>query len=178
MSEQPITESIESPVPAGRPEVLITTARRSTDESDASPESERERIDSPGKILRIGTMLKRLLGEVRAMELDEASRIRLREIYDMSVGEVSGALSPELRNELARLATPFEQAEPPSAAELQVAKAQLVGWLEGLISGMQAMLFAQESAARRQLDAMRAELVAPPEGGPEMADPRGGGTYL
>ena len=124
-----------------------------------------ETIDHPAKVMRIGTMLKQLLAEVRDTDLDEASRRRLREVYETSVGEVGSALSPDLRDELARLASPFDQAEPPSAVELQIAKAQLVGWLEGLIQGMKAMLMAQQMTAHQQLQAMRGEL-------PPGADPR------
>jgi len=117
-----------------------------------------ETIDHPAKVMRIGTMLKQLLAEVRSTELDEASRQRLREIYETSVHEVGSALSADLREELARLASPFDQAEPPSAGELQIAKAQLVGWLEGLIQGMKAMLLAQQMTAHQQLQSMRGEL--------------------
>ena len=139
-----------------------------------------ETIDHPAKVMRIGTMLKQLLGEVRDTDLDEASRQRLREVYETSVSEVGSALSADLRDELARLASPFDQPEPPSAVELQIAKAQLVGWLEGLIQGMKAMLMAQQMTAHQQLQAMRGEL-------PPGADPRGPhapdtstrhGTYL
>ena len=124
-----------------------------------------ETIDHPAKVMRIGTMLKQLLGEVRDTDLDEASRQRLREVYETSVSEVGSALSADLRDELARLASPFDQPEPPSAVELQIAKAQLVGWLEGLIQGMKAMLMAQQMTAHQQLQAMRGEL-------PPGADPR------
>jgi len=117
-----------------------------------------ETIDHPAKVMRIGTMLKQLLAEVRSTDLDEASRQRLREIYETSVGEVGSALSPDLREELTRLASPFDAAETPSAMELQVAKAQLVGWLEGLIQGMKAMLLAQQMSAHQQLQSMRGEL--------------------
>ncbi len=124
-----------------------------------------ETIDHPAKVMRIGTMLKQLLAEVRSTDLDEASRQRLREIYETSVGEVGSALSPDLREELTRLASPFDEAETPSAMELQVAKAQLVGWLEGLIQGMKAMLLAQQMTAHQQLQSMRGELP------PGAADP-------
>ena len=124
-----------------------------------------ETIDHPAKVMRIGTMLKQLLAEVRDADLDEASRRRLREVYETSVGEVGSALSADLRDELARLASPFDRPEPPSAVELQIAKAQLVGWLEGLIQGMKAMLLAQQMTAHQQLQAMRGEL-------PPGADPR------
>ncbi|MYB04433.1 MAG: DUF2587 domain-containing protein [Acidimicrobiaceae bacterium] len=141
-----------------------------------------ETIDHPAKVMRIGTMLKQLLAEVRSTDLDEASRQRLREIYETSVGEVGSALSPDLRDELARLASPFDQPEPPSAMELQIAKAQLVGWLEGLIQGMKAMLLAQQMTAHQQLQSMRGEL--PPGADPYPRPPQGAdtgsrhGTYL
>ena len=141
-----------------------------------------ETIDHPAKVMRIGTMLKQLLGEVRSTDLDKASRQRLRDIYETSVSEVGSALSSDLREELARLASPFDDAEPPSAVELQIAKAQLVGWLEGLIQGMKAMLLVQQMTAHQQLEAMRGEL--PPGPGP-MHQSRPGtdpgirhGTYL
>ena len=117
-----------------------------------------ETIDHPAKVMRIGTMLKQLLAEVRSTDLDEASRQRLREIYETSVGEVGSALSSDLREELTRLASPFDQPEPPSAVELRIAKAQLVGWLEGLIQGMKAMLLAQQMTAHQQLQSIRGEL--------------------
>ena len=130
---------------------------------EASGEAEiNETIDHPAKVMRIGTMLKQLLGELRSADLDEPSRQRLREIYETSVLEVGSALSSDLREELARLASPFEDPEPPSAVELQIAKAQLVGWLEGLIQGMKAMLLAQQMSARQQLEAMRGELPPGP----------------
>ena len=138
-----------------------------------------EAVESPGKVLRIGSMIKQLLEEVRQADLDEASRTRLREIYETSVHELGAALSPDLRDELARLAHPFEGQETPSGAELRVAKAQLVGWLEGLFHGIQATLFAQQMAARQQLEQMQRQL---PQGGP--GRPRGAeegprpGTYL
>ena len=127
-------------------------------DSAAADDEINETIDHPAKVMRIGTMLKQLLAEVRSTDLDEASRQRLREIYETSVGEVGSALSPDLREELTRLASPFDGAETPSAMELQVAKAQLVGWLEGLIQGMKAMLLAQQMSAHQQLQSMRGEL--------------------
>ena len=141
-----------------------------------------ETIDHPAKVMRIGTMLKQLLAEVRSTDLDEASRQRLREIYETSMGEVGSALSPDLREELTRLASPFDGAETPSAMELQVAKAQLVGWLEGLIQGMKAMLLAQQMTAHQQLQSMRGEL--PPGSDPYQSGYPGSdtgsrhGTYL
>ncbi len=141
-------------------------------------EEAKEAVEEPGRVMRIGAMIKQLLDEVRSAELDEAGRDRLREIYDQSVTELSGALSDDLADELARLASPFGD-QPASAGELRVAQAQLVGWLEGLFHGIQATLFAQQAAARQQLEQMRHQLVqgggAPGQGGDGH---HGAGTYL
>jgi hypothetical protein len=145
-----------------------------------------ESIDSPGKVMRIGSMIKQLLEEVRQTELDEPSRERLREIYDTSITELCSSLSPDLQDELGRLALPFEEATP-SGPELRVAKAQLVGWLEGLFHGIQATLFAQQMAARQQLEQMRGQIgpggqphAGPPPqpGQPGQTDDGRPGTYL
>ena len=116
---------------------------------------EEESITSPAKVMRIGSMVKQLLEEARTAPLDEASRERLAEIYERSVVELSGALSPDLQDELHTLALPFDDGEIPSESELRIAKAQLVGWLEGLFHGIQATLMAQQFAAQRQLQEMR-----------------------
>src|SRR3954452_8603404 len=110
-------------------------------------------IESPAKVLRIGSMTKELLEEVRRAPLDEAGRGRLKEIYETSVRELAEGLSPDLRDELARLPLPFEDGAP-SESELRIAQAQLVGWLEGLFHGIQATLFAQQMQARQQLEQM------------------------
>jgi hypothetical protein len=122
----------------------------------------RESVTEPGKVMRIGSMVKQLLEEVRLAPLDEASRERLAEIYERSVTELSMALSPDLQEELQMLALPFDDDTVPSESELRVAKAQLVGWLEGLFHGIQATLMAQQFAARQQLDQMR-ELPGTPQ---------------
>ena len=114
-----------------------------------------ETVTAPAKVMRIGSMVKQLLEEVRTGALDEASRERLGEIYERSIVELSEALSPDLQDELRNLALPFRDGEIPSDGELRVAKAQLVGWLEGLFHGIQATLFAQQIAARQQLEGMR-----------------------
>ncbi|MGH9276583.1 MAG: bacterial proteasome activator family protein [Acidimicrobiales bacterium] len=130
-------------------------------------------ITSPAKVLRIGAMTKELLEEVRRAPLDEAGRSRLKEIYETSVKELAEVLSPELRDELDRLSSPFET-DSPSDAELRIAQAQLVGWLEGLFHGIQATLFTQQMAARAQLEEMRRRGL-PPGSMPEQPRP---GTYL
>jgi hypothetical protein len=138
-----------------------------------------ETVTEPAKVMRIGSMVKQLLEEVRGSELDLASRERLAEIYERSIVEVSHALSPDLQHELAMLALPFKDGEVPSVAELRIAKAQLVGWLEGLFHGIQATLFAQQLAVRQQLEQMR---QLPPgataPGGQPIDTAERPGTYL
>ena len=145
-------------------------------------EERREAVEEPAKVMRIGSMIKQLLEEVRTAELDGPARGRLKEIYDTSILELGTALSPDLREELHRVTIPFGNDSDPSDAELRVAQAQLVGWLEGLFHGIQATLFAQQMAARNQLEDMRRQLGP---GGTEAArgqvTPEGDarpGTYL
>jgi hypothetical protein len=134
-----------------------------------------ESVSSPAKVMRIGAMIKQLLDEVRSASLDERGRDRLKSIYEESIEQLADTLSPDLRDELARLAPPFAD-DVPSEAELRVAQAQLVGWLEGLFHGIQATLFAQQMAARQQLEQMRGRLpVGQPADGTTEARP---GTYL
>jgi hypothetical protein len=112
-------------------------------------------VEQPAKVMRIGTMIKQLLEEVKAAPLDEAGRQRLLEIHKRSILELEDGLAPELTEELDRLALPFASDGIPSEAELRIAQAQLVGWLEGLFHGIQAALVAQQMAARLQLDQIR-----------------------
>ena len=123
-----------------------------------------EMVEQPAKVMRIGSMIRQLLEEVRAAPLDEKSRARLKEIHQSSIKELEDGLAPELVSELERLSLPFTD-ELPSEAELRVAQAQLVGWLEGLFHGIQTTLFAQQMAARAQLEQMRRAL--PPGVAPE-----------
>jgi hypothetical protein len=141
-------------------------------------EENQEFVSEPAKVMRVGSMIKQLLDEVRTTQLDEPGRERLRTIYDTSVLELGSALSPDLREELNRLALPFDADGLPTEVELRLAQAQLVGWLEGLFHGIQATLFAQQMAARQQLEDMRGQLPpgARPEEGRSMEDRPG--TYL
>jgi hypothetical protein len=159
MSEQPTSSPEEPPV-----EVVGSDDGQSV-----------ESVEQPAKVMRIGSMIKQLLEEVRQAPLDDASRTRLREIYETSVRELGEGLSPDLRDELARLALPFLEETAPSDAELRIAHAQLVGWLEGLFHGIQATLFAQQMAARNQLEQMRNRGL--PSGQEEQGGVRPG-TYL
>ena len=115
-------------------------------------------VEQPAKVMRIGSMIKQLLEEVKAAPLDEASRVRLKEIHASSVKELEDGLAPELVEELERLSLPFTDESVPTEAELRIAQAQLVGWLEGLFHGIQTALFAQQMAARAQLESMRRAL--------------------
>jgi hypothetical protein len=136
-------------------------------------------VEQPAKVMRIGTMIKQLLEEVRAAPLDEASRARLREIHQTSIKELEQGLSPDLRDELERLTLPFDDSSTPTDAELRIAQAQLVGWLEGLFHGIQTALFAQQMAARVQLEEMRRRALpgGPPTPIPGLpGQPTGGGT--
>jgi hypothetical protein len=118
-----------------------------------------ELVEQPAKVMRIGGMIRQLLEEVKSAPLDEASRTRLADIYESSIKELEGGLAPELVEELERLSLPFSS-ETPSEAELRIAQAQLVGWLEGLFHGIQTAIYAQQVAARAQLEQMRRALPA------------------
>ena len=129
-----------------------------------------ESVTEPGKVMRIGSMIKNLLEEARSATLDQSGRERLAEIYERSIVELAEALSPDLQEELRMLALPFSD-DAPTDSELRIAHAQLVGWLEGLFHGIQATLFAQQMAARQQFDEMR-RIAQPPTDGERP------GTYL
>src|SRR6516165_10283172 len=152
-------------------------ALHEADEGDSDERSLTDLVEQPAKVMRIGTMIKQLLEEVRAAPLDEASRNRLREIHATSIRELEDGLAPELREELVRLTLPFNEDAVPSDAELRIAQAQLVGWLEGLFHGIQTALFAQQMAARAQLEQMRQGALPPGAGRPGQTAP-GHGQYL
>ena len=162
--------------PDGRP---VGMARVPTEDGDEE-RGVGGMVEQPAKVMRIGTMIKQLLEEVRAAPLDEASRSRLKEIHENSIKELEEGLAPELVEELERLSLPFTDDNVPTEAELRIAQAQLVGWLEGLFHGIQTALFAQQMAARAQLEQMRRAL--PPgalgggDGGEQHAEERRGGA--
>jgi hypothetical protein len=168
--------------PDGRPLGMARVPQQSEDRDDEQgQQGVGAMVEQPAKVMRIGTMIKQLLEEVRSAPLDDASRVRLRSILSSSVSELEEGLAPELRDELNRLSTPFADDTTPSDAELRIAQAQLVGWLEGLFQGIQTALFAQQMAARAQLEQMRRGLP-PGAGAPGPAVPeglgRGTGQYL
>jgi hypothetical protein len=152
-----------------------------TDAAEATGERPiTEMVEQPAKVMRVGSMIRQLLEEVRAAPLDEKSRARLKEIHKSSIKELEDGLAPELIAELERLSLPFADDELPSEAELRVAQAQLVGWLEGLFHGIQTTLFAQQMAARAQLEQMRRALPPGMMPVPDEAaqQPRSSGPYL
>jgi len=115
-------------------------------------------VEQPAKVMRIGSMIRQLLEEVKSAPLDEASRARLAGIYESSIKELEKGLAPELVEELERLSLPFTEDATPSDAELRIAQAQLVGWLEGLFHGIQTAIYAQQVSARAQFEQMRRAL--------------------
>lgn len=171
MTETPVApdEVLPAQERGGEPEAAAPAGEGGEQDVD-HPEA----IEQPAKVMRIGTMVKQLLDEVRQAPMDEAGRARLKEIYEQSVRELSSGLSRDLADELDRMTLPFDK-DVPSEAELRVAQAQLVGWLEGLFHGIQASLVAQQMAARAQLDEMRQRELPR---GPGMESTPRPGTYL
>jgi hypothetical protein len=177
-----------SPEEQGRPQVVVVgpngVAVDGGPENAEGTDAERpitEMVEQPAKVMRIGSMIRQLLEEVRAAPLDEKSRARLAEIHKSSIKELEDGLAPELVDELERLSLPFAEDTTPSEAELRVAQAQLVGWLEGLFHGIQTTLFAQQMAARAQLEQMRRALppglMPSPDQEPQQPH-RSSGPYL
>ena len=182
-------------VPAASVEQAVERAAAEAADGDGEGEGPRhvtELVEHPAKVMRIGTMIRQLLEEVKAAPLDEASRNRLKEIHAASIAELESGLAPELVEELQRLSLPFTEAGTPSEGELRIAQAQLVGWLEGLFHGIQTAIYAQQMASRSQLEQMRRALpggaghpqdptgqpgMAPPQR-PDDAGPGTGGMYL
>src|SRR3954464_4610229 len=143
--------------PDGRPLGAVPESAL-VDQGSDDEEPERwitDQVEQPAKVMRIGSMIRQLLEEVKAAPLDEASRNRLKEIHRASIQELEEGLAPELVEELERLTLPFSDDQTPSDGELRIAQAQLVGWLEGLFHGIQTAIYAQQMAARAQFEQMR-----------------------
>jgi hypothetical protein len=133
----------------------------------ADGEADAEQVTRPTKLIRIASMVRSMLDEVRRAPLDDAGRSRLREIHEKSIKELESVLSPELQKELEEVVLPFSS-DAPTESELRLAQAQLVGWLEGLFHGIQATLFTQQAMAQGQLEEVRrrrALQAVPGEGG-------------
>jgi hypothetical protein len=172
--------------PDGQP-VAVPAPVPTEQDSEDDGASVTDLVEQPAKVMRIGSMIRQLLEEVRSAPLDDASRIRLKEIHTASIKELETGLAPELVEELERLSLPFTEDATPSDAELRIAQAQLVGWLEGLFHGIQTAIYAQQMAARAQFEQMRRGLPpgalrpdgaggGEPQGGPVPGD--SGGMYL
>ena len=151
--------------PVGVPASVIARAQAQQAADDGGDDGDGERhltelVEQPAKVMRIGSMIRQLLEEVKAAPLDEASRQRLKEIHAASIKELETGLAPELVDELERLSLPFTEEGTPSEGELRIAQAQLVGWLEGLFHGIQTAIYAQQMASRAQLEQMRRALPA------------------
>ena len=166
--------------PDGRPVGAMPMPQGPQDDGDdgGGGMSVGDMVEQPAKVMRIGTMIKQLLEEVRAAPLDDASRNRLRDIHASSIRELEQGLAPELREELERITLPFSEDQTPSDAELRIAQAQLVGWLEGVFHGIQTALFAQQMAARAQLEEMRRRALPGGQPAPGPHPHPGGGQYL
>jgi hypothetical protein len=170
--------------PDGQP-VAVPAAAQDDDE-ERGERNLTDLVEQPAKVMRIGRMVQQLLEEVKAAPVDEAGRGRLARVLHTSIRELKDGLAPELDDELDRLIEPFD-AETPSESELRIAQAQLVGWLEGLFHGIQTAIYAQQMAARSQLEQMRRALPPgsipgmpgqhPGEGDDDHA-PGQGGMYL
>src|ERR671911_683070 len=153
-------QGVAGATPDGRgyvvtPQAMAVEGPPQPEVQDASGKSVTDMVEQPAKVMRIGNMIRQLLEEVKSAPLDEASRQRLRRIHTASIKELEDGLAPELIEELERITLPFTDEGTPTDAELRIAQAQLVGWLEGLFHGIQTALFAQQMAARMQLEEMR-----------------------
>src|SRR5262245_57338840 len=158
--------------PDGQPVAVPAEAVTQAEESENDDLRDlTELVEQPAKVMRIGSMIRQLLEEVKAAPLDEASRNRLREIHKASIKELEAGLAPELVEELERLSLPFTDETTPSDSELRIAQAQLVGWLEGLFHGIQTAIYAQQVAARAQFEQIRKAL--PPGMMPQQAAQQG-----
>ena len=146
--------------------------------TEDTEETQNESVEQPAKVVRVGTMMRQLLEEVKSSPLDEQSRERLKEIYQSSITELGSALSDDLREELNRLASPFGAEASPSSDELRIAQAQLVGWLEGLIQGIQAAMFAHQFMNNPRIEEHAPGMLNPGDGDkPDISDDRPG-NYL
>ncbi len=169
-------------IPASALPAMTQAAGDGDDEDGEGERHVTELVEQPAKVMRIGSMIRQLLEEVKAAPLDEASRNRLKGIHAASIKELETGLAPELVEELERLSLPFTEEGTPSEGELRIAQAQLVGWLEGLFHGIQTAIYAQQMASRAQLEQMRRALPAghgggapqTPTGMPTMPTPGGG----
>ena len=145
--------------PDGQPVAVPAESIQQAEDADNDDLRElTELVEQPAKVMRIGSMIRQLLEEVKSAPLDDASRNRLKEIHRSSIKELESGLAPELVEELERLSLPFTEDSTPSDAELRIAQAQLVGWLEGLFHGIQTALVVQQMGNQVQVGGPRRQL--------------------
>jgi len=177
MSQQPQQDGRDQQAPgqeqAQGPQPVVVMTQQGMGVAGGGAPNPAEQVERPDKVMRIGSMVKQLLEEVRSAPLDDKGRARLAEVHQRSLAELEDGLAPDLVEELRRISLPFSPEEAPSDAELRIAQAQLVGWLEGLFHGIQTAVFAQQMAARAQLEQMRRALPAGQGQGPEGQGPGG-----
>ncbi|MDQ3433019.1 MAG: bacterial proteasome activator family protein [Actinomycetota bacterium] len=183
MDPDPTASSTEDTADsASTPDFVVTgpSGIPDPDQDDGDGHSITDLVEQPAKVMRLGSMIKQLLDEVRAAPLDERSRARLLDIHQSTVKELESGLAPELIEELERLSLPFAADAVPSEAELRIAQAQLVGWLEGLFHGIQTALFAQQMAAKAQFEEIRRRALMPGRGDAQQQEtpPGQSGPYL
>ena len=153
---------------AERPEIIVPTQQQPPGEPE-----EQQAVSQPGKLIRIASMIRELVEEVRQAPLDEGGAARLATAYRSAVDQLHTVLSEDLREELEALALPLESGA--SQAEVRIAQAQLLGWLEGLFHGIQAALFAQQMQAQAALEEVRRRQLPSGPGGPHFGAPGPGG---
>jgi len=156
-------------------EILFMT---DTPEAPSQPEPA---ISDPAKLIRLGTMLQTLMAEVRNADTDVESRKLLARIHNETMEELATVLSSDLMDELSEFTNCCDDEGVPTEAEIRVAQAQLVGWLQGLLQGLQASMAAQQTAAAQQLQQLATRQSAPGPGGPTAGGsglPEQAGTYL
>lgn len=135
-------------------------------------------ISDPAKLIRLGTMLQTLMAEVREADTDEDSRRLLARIHAETMEELGTVLSDDLMSELSEFASCCDDEGVPTEAEIRVAQAQLVGWLQGLLQGLQASMAAQQANAAQQLRQLAASRGGPTPSRPGSGMPDQTGTYL
>ncbi|MBT2520742.1 bacterial proteasome activator family protein [Arthrobacter sp. ISL-28] len=142
-------------------EPLPTDGAKPSEPSKRQGSTLQDLVDEPAKVMRIGTMIRQLLEEVKSAPLDDAARGRLAEIHERSIKELEDGLAPELVEELERISLPFPDDATPSDAELRIAQAQLVGWLEGLFHGIQTAIAAQHAAREHAMAQLQMRQLPP-----------------
>lgn len=131
-----------------------------------------ERPLDPEKLLRIASLAREVLEEVRRMDPDDHTAAELAALHKRVTAQLHDALTPELAEELQAidLNTCFDGGV--TSQEVRIAYSALIGWLGGLFQGLQAAM---------QVQALQAAVQSPRslEPGPEPEEtPQDKGRYL